>query len=314
MYDIESIIKILRTYRNEFSNEIEHLQELQISLANNNILVTNAGPMNSGKSSLLNAIMGKRDVFKTGDIRETKLNRAELWQKKIELVDTPGCTSTNDSDRKEAFKAFMEADLILFVHNLSLGGIDKQELEVLKYLQNLYSISEFQKRTIIVFSRLDEVGIDDEVIQRNTNECEELIRSNLKVDLQYFRTSTKRYFTGVEKLKKEGGITNSILGNIGIEVWRWGEKSSKLINLSGILKLREFIQNQKIQLGKRGETQIGIILNRIIKKLNDKCSKYQTDIKTNSYNLDKKQKEAIDDWNNSLSIIQSLWDDYISYL
>ena len=85
------------------------------------INVINAGRMNHGKSSLLNSIMDS-DVFKVNDVRETVVNRRELYRDSIFLTDTPGLEADAEDD-SEAFNVYSNANFILFVHTLRIGEL-----------------------------------------------------------------------------------------------------------------------------------------------------------------------------------------------
>lgn len=102
--------------------------------ATEKVYIINAGRMNHGKSSLMNAVLGK-EVFKVADIRQTVKNQYEEYQKNVFLVDTPGLDA-NSEDDQEAFKVYKKANYILYVHNPKIGELHKNELETIGRIQD----------------------------------------------------------------------------------------------------------------------------------------------------------------------------------
>ena len=86
------------------------------------------GVYNTGKSSLLNSLTGhvETEFFKTGDVPETRSNK-KLEQNGICYIDTPGL-DVNMADTAAANQGAFQADIILFVHKLSAGPIQKEDL------------------------------------------------------------------------------------------------------------------------------------------------------------------------------------------
>ncbi|MGM9517435.1 MAG: GTPase [Acidaminococcus sp.] len=72
--------------------------------ATEKVYIINAGRMNHGKSSLMNAVLGK-EAFKVADIRQTIKNQYEEYQKNVFLVDTPGLDANSEDDQEAFVKA-----------------------------------------------------------------------------------------------------------------------------------------------------------------------------------------------------------------
>lgn len=83
--------------------------------------------MKAGKSSLFNAIIGEKEVFKTDVIRATVSNDSYEMENYI-LIDTPGLDA-NDEDTAVALEGYKSADIILFVHNVIDGELNKIETD-----------------------------------------------------------------------------------------------------------------------------------------------------------------------------------------
>lgn len=117
--------------------------------------ITCAGIYNSGKSSLLNTLTDGTH-FVVGDI-PTTATIDELESNNVIYVDTPGLNA-NDYDNKTAQKAFLDADLILFVSNIQNGGLSAAESEYLKRLSDaLGGVEQLRVQTLFVLSNLHQV-------------------------------------------------------------------------------------------------------------------------------------------------------------
>lgn len=117
-------------------------------------LIVNAGLLKAGKSSLFNAIAGN-DVF------ETDVVRATIQNKKVELdnfalLDTPGLDAC-EADDIAAFTGYIDADLILFVHNLLEGELNQIEIDAVNQIKQLFDSQEkFFENVIFVLTCRDQ--------------------------------------------------------------------------------------------------------------------------------------------------------------
>lgn len=101
-------------------------------------LVVIAGQVNTGKSSLLNALLGKRRAIVTdipGTTRDFLEEQLLINNLPVRLVDTAGYRKTRDEVERQgldmAEELFAEADLILLLVDI-LRGPSQYELELLK--------------------------------------------------------------------------------------------------------------------------------------------------------------------------------------
>ena len=176
------------------------------------ILIVNAGNMNSGKSSLFNALLGQ-NVFEVGDRRVTEKNQKEHWTDDLFLIDTPGLSASSEDD-KEAIQAYDRASVIIFVHNVKNGELHRNEIESL--LKIASGEKNFWSRFCLVLTNLDEYSDDN--IEKITQHSLDNIKNECNAEgYPVFIVSNTRYQSGIEKGKQQ------------------------LVELSGILKFRDWI-------------------------------------------------------------------------
>ena len=148
----------------ELKNLTEMLEKLECSL----VQIVAFGMVGRGKSSLLNALIGK-NIFKTGplhgvtqtiDAAHWKLQEDEQikglqtvalsgWgQSQIQLIDTPGIDEVDGESREMlAHDMAKQVDLILFVIS---GDMTKVEFEALSRLRSV------GKPIILIFNKIDQ--------------------------------------------------------------------------------------------------------------------------------------------------------------
>lgn len=188
--------------------KMEELQQLLNTFVSKPAIVT-AGIVKSGKSSLLNALVQKPEYFPTGAVRQTTANKV-LELDDYFLVDTPG-VNANQEDTDEAIKAYKQADLLLFVHNLVDGELQRVEVEFIKRLMQYFPTKdEFWNRFVFVGSNRHQ--LENEQVSKITEIIQEQIFRELdtKIDV-FFTVDSVSYLRGMieekEKLLESSGIS-----------------------------------------------------------------------------------------------------------
>ena len=152
-------LKLTPEEERALGDELRQLRDLSKKLDDNTIEIAAFGMVSRGKSSVLNALMGK-DVFKVGTIHGTTISRgAQRWEQqasaerpglegaKLVLIDTPGIDEVGGEVREAlARDVARHADLILFVVS---SDMQRRELDALSQLR------EAQKPIILVFNQID---------------------------------------------------------------------------------------------------------------------------------------------------------------
>ena len=248
--------------------------------------IVSAGMMNPGKSTLLNALLGKEDMFKTADVRETTVVRSVSWKENVTLVDTPGFSSAVCEDDSEALSALRQADLVLFVHNVAIGGINQAELDVLIALEEILGEAEFKTRVLFINTRSDECPDDD--LERNVQECVDLIKENLGCKLKSYVVSPKQYLQGIKMI--DDGCTDD---------------GKTLMEAGGVGKLsREILARAKKGGGRHTAAIVQLIAELESKKcaLAERRDERKRKIQAESASLNKA-------WSKVLSEIRPFWEE-----
>lgn len=185
------------------------------------IFIVNAGRMNHGKSSLFNSLLNK-PVFAVDDIRTTMTRQDADFSQDVVMVDTPGLDA-DSSDDKVAFDAYRRANLIVFVHTVKTGAVERDDIDSLNRMaKEAVSPEYFWRHFVLVFSNIDEYDADDAGDSKKMRIIEEESLRNIKSgcgehDFPIFRVSNA-YF-------QDGNEANS----------------EQLIAMSGIRELKEYI-------------------------------------------------------------------------
>lgn len=185
------------------------------------IFIVNAGRMNHGKSSLFNSLLNK-PVFAVDDIRTTMTRQDADFSQDVVMVDTPGLDA-DSSDDKVAFDAYRRANLIVFVHTVKTGAVERDDIDSLNRMaMEAVSPEYFWRHFVLVFSNIDEYDADDAEDSKKMRIIEEESLRNIKSgcgehDFPIFRVSNTYFHDGNEA------------------------NSEQLIAMSGIRELKEYI-------------------------------------------------------------------------
>lgn len=174
--------------------EIDQLAQMLNKLENSVLQIAAFGLVGRGKSSVLNALLGK-NIFQTGALHgvTTDIDQAD-WQlltetvgdgvvqraaiadkknSRLELIDTPGIDEVNGETREQLAKMIaQQMDLILFV---IAGDMSRVEFEALSQLR------EVGKPIILVFNKVDQYpDADRELIYQTI--CDRRVKELLSPD------------------------------------------------------------------------------------------------------------------------------------
>lgn len=259
----------------QFSPKSEpHLKRLKfLQEQANDIRVAVFGKFNHGKSTLLNAIIGK-DIFAVADKRETT-EVSEYKYNDIIWVDTPGLDADvyGEDDKKAREGAFKIADFLFLVHSVKTGELDKYEMQL--YRDLMEQDKNYNKKMFLVLTQIDQLVKED--FQRVFKRIKEQFP-----ELNIFSVSATRYMRGVRENK------NIFIENSGM---------NELIKL--ISALDKNIESLRMQEKKRLTDSIQFDLTE--KRQNLKMALNQL-----HHQMTMKNSNFTNDLKNCISSIQSL--------
>jgi len=140
--------------RSGLEPELAELEQMLEKLDQQLIQIAVFGMVGRGKSSVLNALLGK-SIFKTGALHGvTRDRQGELWQEgQVKLVDTPGIDEVDGETRTAiAANVAKQSDLILFVIS---GDITQVEYEA------FLALRQASKPILLVFNKIDQFSKRD---------------------------------------------------------------------------------------------------------------------------------------------------------
>ena len=149
----DSVRRVLR-------DEYQQLRNMLDKLEKGHLHVAVFGRVSVGKSSVLNALLGK-DVFSVSVLHgETKTEGKAAWEEVdaggIYLIDTPGINEIDGEERERlAHEIANRSDLLLFVVDSDLTDV---ELSALK------AVAKTQRPIILVVNKSDQYN-EDELLQ-----------------------------------------------------------------------------------------------------------------------------------------------------
>jgi ribosome biogenesis GTPase A len=203
--------------------------------ADHPFLVVFVGPFSSGKSSIINALIGKADLLRVGPIPTTDRISILRWGEelqsmssgsdadavfypapmlqKVSFVDTPGLESIFQKHEETTRKFLHRADVVMLVM-LATQAMTSRNLE---YLQTL---REYGKKVIILINQADLL----------TPEEQETVREYVSDQSQ----SKLGYIPEVWMISARQGLAARQNGTTDAEAWQ----------ASGLNKIEEYIDRQ----------------------------------------------------------------------
>jgi len=157
-------MKILRQHKALFSADskvlLERLERLQKQSNKPPLKVIVFGKYNHGKSSFLNAWL-RDTIFKAEDVRCTvKVQSHHDVKNNVIWTDTPGLDADKHDDAL-AKNAIKDADVVLLVHDIISGELDKKELTFIRH----YTRHEGKGKLRILLTKIDQATSELNTIQ-----------------------------------------------------------------------------------------------------------------------------------------------------
>lgn len=184
-----------REYMNRYKAFIKNKKE-------NILKVVNTGMVSSGKSSLFNVLIdsNENEHFPTGAARTTTVVNYYDY-KNISFIDTPGIDVKTEDDTL-AFDTILEADVIIFVHNIKTGPLNRSEVEWIKRIANNIKDIELRRQKFILVCSWKDARENEEGYQEIIQEVRNQVFQIMDTEVPYFEVSVKKYLNGVTKEKE----------------------------------------------------------------------------------------------------------------
>ncbi len=188
----QSLVDLVEQYLPQYSQHTEQFLTLS-SMASSLPTAVVYGVYNSGKSSLLNSLTNQVDpeFFEVRDIRQTRVNKSFEYQG-INFIDTPGL-DMDEQDTVRANQGAMQADIIMYVHRLSAGPIQKNDLAALAE-----TLQKFKpERLLVIFTEAEKAESNQSLIAEVTSQLGKLVNAAVMTAL----VSNTTYKKGVLESK-----------------------------------------------------------------------------------------------------------------
>lgn len=183
-------------------NQIQKYRGILKKNSENIVRVVNTGMVSSGKSSLFNILIDstEEEQFPTGAARTTTL--ADHYDyNHISFIDTPGIDVRNEDDLV-AFNTIIEADIIIMVHNIRTGPINRSEAEWLKRIVEGFNSIEICKNRLIFVCTWKDTREKDDDYKEIINNVKNMVFNIVGTEIPFFDVSVKKYLNGILKSKQ----------------------------------------------------------------------------------------------------------------
>ena len=177
---------VLARFQNKFehiSSLFDELKELADSLPSDRFSIVALGIYNQGKSTLLNQLISDfhNSTFKVSDIRQTREDQVFCHDNYL-FVDTPGLNA-DAYDDAVAVHAQQRANMYLFVHKITTGELNSQEIGFLEQFANKQGLASFFDSTIFVLTNI--ANCSDEQTNSVVIKVKEQLRSHFGTAYNY---------------------------------------------------------------------------------------------------------------------------------
>lgn len=262
------LIELLNKHLPESEHKSLAIIREQLNNQDMKVNVVVYGSYNVGKSSLLNSITDhlETEFFPTNDVPETRTNK--VYEKNcVRFIDTPGL-DVNDDDTEQAESGAFQGDIIIFVHKLTAGSIQQQDLNA---MQKIYYEHGDPNSVLFVVTSSELMKPDDTIVSELIHQVGEFLSPN--VDISF--VSNKFYKRGVV------------------------EEKSKFVEISNIKQFQQTLE-AKVAL------VADLLEDKRVQKINGQLEKYLEVIKVKRMQLEIQKQQCLEKEKSFVSAVQKL--------
>jgi hypothetical protein len=155
--DLVSDPRLSADVRTSLNADFQELAAMIDKLEHGHLHIAAFGRVSTGKSSLLNALLGEKRFTVSALHGETRMQSVAQWQQEesdgVFLIDTPGINEIEGEEREKlATEVAGQADLVLFVTD---GDMTDSEL------QGLRDIAALDRPILLVLNKADRYGAEE---------------------------------------------------------------------------------------------------------------------------------------------------------
>jgi GTP-binding protein EngB required for normal cell division len=215
------------------------------------------GPMNSGKSSLLNMLVEQKDYFKVSDRKETVEIKENIFNQR-KYIDTPGWHSDNIVDEEKAIQGLALGDVWIFNHSLIDGDLRESDQECLKaFTRKIATYEQCKTSLIITLSKCESITSEIQLNQIKEEISKQL--SHLKIPYLDMISISSNRMERYLSLRQTDVV-----------------KSSVFYQKSGFIKLKQSIEQACLFVRSKRTTQYRTTCLQALQNLENSIqSKYQ---------------------------------------
>ncbi|EJG1634280.1 GTPase [Vibrio parahaemolyticus] len=262
------LIELLNKHLPESEHKNLAILREQLNRQDMKVNVVVYGSYNVGKSSLLNSLTEQleNEFFLTNDVPETRTNK--VYEKdSVRFIDTPGL-DVNDEDTEQAESGAFQGDIIIFVHKLTAGSIQQQDLDA---MQKIYYEHGDPNSVLFVVTSSELMKPHDTIVRELTQQVGEFLSPN--VDISF--VSNKFYKRGVV------------------------EDKAKFVEISNINQLQQTLE-AKVALVS------DLLEDKRVKKINGQLGKYLELIEVKRKQLEIQRQQCLEKEMSFVSAVQKL--------
>ena len=260
------------------------LQGAVNSQADSMVKIVNTGLYSAGKSSLYNVLTGntKEERFPTGSAPTTACADICEYQGML-FVDTPGI-EVRDTDDETAFQTIMEADIILIVHNIKRGPLERAEAEWVKRITDGMKDGDMRRRRMIFVCTWKDMREKEAGYGAFLEEVKRQVFDIAGTEIPFFTVSVRKYLAGIERDKPV------------------------LCEKSGIPELSDFLESSAAEYAEYKQQDSRATLQTaaegVLKKLGEARNKRTVAVKKNRDALAQRFHLRRSSWNNVFGYFQ----------